>query len=533
MPDERPNVLFLMSDEHSFRCQSRLDDAVGEPVETPALDGIAGSGTTFEQTYCPYPLCVPSRQCMLTGKEVQNCAAWANYLEPEHTTLPERFRDEGWETCLVGKMHLGGERQFAGFEHRPYGDLTGDSGENPEPIDPEKVTTYPTRQAIDKGTRIPGAGATEIPETMLQEQVTKNETLAWVREQEARSEEPWFVTASFLRPHFPLTAPRRHFERYWDTAADEPTDRLTEPKVGREGDFADHPFTAAMEAGFETGEFDEHAVMKARAGYFACVDYLDEIIGDLLSTLEREGYLENTVVVYASDHGEVNGEHGQWWKQAPWESSARVPMYVQTPAQRAGEVDAHAVETPTSLTDLFPTLCGLVDIDAPDDIDGVDLSTAVETGAEPDRGPVVCDKFNDNWGADVEWRMVRDGDYKYVGFRDAPELLFDMAADPRETENLAPDAAGEDREALQRLRSFVADTVDWEENARRRERDQREFEEEHALGIPTGTGNAYHLPDGRVVDAMTPIYHPHVITDNPERAYEDYPGDPARGPPEE
>jgi choline-sulfatase len=523
MPEERPNVLFLMSDEHSFRCQSRLDDDVGEPVDTPALDDLAANATTFDNTYCPYPLCVPSRQSMLTGKEVQNCSAWANYLEPEHTTLPERFRDAGWETCLVGKMHLGGERQFVGYEHRPYGDLTGDSGENPEPITPERVTTYPTRQAIDKGTRIPGAGPTEIPETMLQEQVTANETIAWLREQEARSDDPWFLTASFLRPHFPLTAPRRHFDKYWP-------DGVTPPKVGREGDDADHPFTRAMERGFETGEFTEEEVMKARAGYFACVDYLDEIIGDVLSTLEREGFLENTIVVYASDHGEVNGEHGQWWKQAYWESSSRVPWYVQTPAQRSGDAEAHAVETPVSLTDLFPTLCGLVDVDAPGDVDGVDLSGAVRTGAEPERGPVVCDKFNDNWGADVEWRLVRDGRYKYVAFRDAPELLFDLDSDPLETENLAPDATGEDREALQRLRAHVEETVDWEEIAARREADCEEFEEEHSLGMPTGTGNAYHLSDGRVVDAMTPIYHPHVLTDNPERAYEDYPGDPERGP---
>jgi len=528
---DRPNVLFLMSDEHSFRCQSRLDDDVGEPVRTPTLDDIAERGTTFENTYCPYPICVPSRKCTLTGKEVQSCSAWSGYMQPEQTTLPEVFRDEGYETCLVGKMHLGGDRQFVGFEHRPYGDLTGDSGENPEPIEPGKVTTYPTRQAIDKGTRIPGAGPTQIPETLLQEPVTANETVAWAREQNARSEDPWFLCASFLRPHFPLTAPRRHFRRYWDMEADEPTDVLTEPKVGREGVFADHPFTEAMEEGFDTGQFGEHERMHARAGYFACVDYLDEIIGDMLARLDRAGLLENTIVVYTADHGEVNGEFGQWWKQAPYESSARVPFYVQTPEQRAGEAEGHAVETPVALTDLFPTVCSLADLESPDDLDGVDLSTAVRTGAEPDRGFVVCDKFSKNWGEEVEWRLVRDGRYKYISFRDAPELLFDLDRDPLELEDLAGDASGEDREALERLRAHVEATVDWEEIDARRERDGREAAN-HGLGMPTGTGNAFHLPDGRVVDAMTPVYHPHVLTDNPEQAYDDYPGDPKRGPKE-
>lgn len=523
---DHPNILFLMSDEHSFRCQSRLDDNVGEPVNTPTLDSIASNATTFEQTYCPYPLCAPSRQCMLTGKEVQNCSAWTNYLEPEHTTLPERFRDAGWETCLVGKMHLGGVRQFVGFEHRPYGDLTGDSGENPEPIDPKRLTTHPTRQGIDTGTRIPGAGPTEIPETMLQEQVTANETVAWLREQGSRSDDPWFLTASFLRPHFPLTAPRRHFDRYWP-------DGVTEPKVGWEGDAAEHPFTKAMAEGFETADFSEEDVLRARAGYFACVDYLDEILGDLLLTLDTEGFLENTIIVYASDHGEQNGEHGQWWKQAYWDASSRIPWYVQTPSQRQGETEAHAVDTPVSLIDLFPTLCGLTGLDAPADVDGTDLSHAVMSGEEPDRGPVVCDKFNDNWGAHVAWRLVRDGKYKYVAFRDAPELLFDLEDDPLETTNLVADPNDEDRDVLQCLRTFVEETVDWEAIAERREEDVREFEEEQSLAIPHGTGNAFHLPDGRVIDAMISLYHPHVLTENPQRAYEDYPGTPEAGPYEE
>jgi len=521
MPD-RPNVLFLMSDEHSYRCLSYLDDETGEPVNTPHLDALARNSTVFEQTYCPYPLCVPSRNCMLTGKEVQNCSAWQGRIGEEHTTLPEVFSAAGYETCLVGKMHLGGDRQFVGFDHRPYGDLTGDSGENPDPIDPERLDVRPTRQGIETGTRIPGAGVTEVPETMLQERVTAGETISWLREHEYASDDPWFLCASFMRPHFPLTAPRRHFERYWP-------DGVTEPKVGWEGDTADHPFTHAMAEGFETEDVTEEEAMRARAGYFACVDYLDEVLGDLLSTLDRENRLENTIIVYTSDHGEMNGEHGQWWKQAYWEASTRVPWFVQLPDQRSGERDPAGIETPVNLIDLFPTLCGLAGLDAPEDVDGMDLAESVRTGTEPERGPVVSNKFSDNWGEDVEWRLVRDGRYKYIAFRNAPELLFDLEADPLETRNLALDAEGEDREALERLRAYVEETVDWTAIAEQRERDQREGEQ-HELGIPTGTGNAYHLPDGRVVDAMTPLYCPHVLAENPERVYGDYPGDPDRGP---
>ncbi|MFB6217696.1 MAG: sulfatase, partial [Halobacteriaceae archaeon] len=327
-------------------------------------------------------------------------------------------------------------------------------------------------------------------------------------------------TASFSRPHFPLTAPRRYVARYWDLEADEPTDRLTDPPVGFEGDTTGHPMTVGARDGFRTADIGEREQQRARAAYFACVDYLDEIVGDLLAALDRGGFLEDTVVVYASDHGELAGEHGLWWKHTWHEAAARVPFVVETPGQRRGD-PGHAVETPASLADLFPTVCGLAGVDVPAGVDGTDLSAAVRTGEEPDRGPVFCDNLVDRWGAGTEFRMVRDGRYKYVGFRDAPELLFDLEADPLEQENLAEDP-GAAPEALERLRGVVAETMDFEAAARERERDEAALQE-HQLAVPTELRNSYHMPDGTIVDADTPLYRPHVITENPGAAFEDYP----------
>jgi choline-sulfatase len=206
-----------------------------------------------------------------------------------------------------------------------------------------------------------------------------------------------------------------------------------------------------------------------------------------------------------------------------------VPWIVQTPEQRAGDSAGGRVETPVSLADLFPTLAGLAGVDAPADLDGVDLSTAVRTGEEPDRGPVFCDYLLDGERVHVpgvEYRLVRDGRYKYVGFHDAPELLFDLEADPLEQENLAPDATGDDREALERLRGLVAETLDFEAAFERRARDIERAFEERALDVPESTsGNAFMLPDGRVVDADTPLYEPDVLTDDPGETFADWPGD--------
>lgn len=515
----QPNILYLMSDEHSFRCMGHVDeDAGGEPVSTPTFDRLAAGSTRFTDAYCGMPLCTPSRLCQLTGKEVRKSGAWSNnsVLRPELTTLPETLAALGYATCLVGKMHLGGNRQFVGFDDRPYGDLTGATGHQWEPL--------ARAGGKDVRDRTRDAGVTEIPESRLQEYVTTRESLSWIREREAASEAPWFLFASFSRPHFPLTVPRRYLRRYWDLDADEPTDRLTEPKVGREGDTADHPLTEGAIEGFRTEEIGETERRRARAAYFACVDFLDDVIGEFLATLERDGLLEDTIVVYTSDHGELAGEHGLWWKHTWHEAATRVPLFVRTPAHRRGDRDPATVETPTSLADLFPTLCGLAGIDAPADLDGTDLSPSIRTGEEPDRGPVVCDNLVPRWGDGTEFRMVRDGEYKYVGFRDAPELLFDLGTDPLERDNLAPEATGDDREALERLRRFVAETMDFEAAERERERDSR-LQAEYALDAApaSASGNCYLTTDGTVVDADEPLYDPNVVIADPAATFDDYP----------
>jgi len=519
MPTDRPNVLFLFSDEHSFRCFGHRDDEAGEPVETPTFDRMASRGANFRETYCGMPLCTPSRLCTLTGREVRGAGAWSNWcvLPPRADTLPGVLGDAGYDTCLVGKMHLGGNRQFVGFDDRPYGDLTGGTGHQWEPL--ERAGGRNMRD------RTLDAGVTEVPESHLQEYVTARESVAWIREQEAESDDPWFLTASLSRPHFPLTAPRRHVRRYWDPEADEPTDRLTEPKVGREGDTADHPMTEGAIEGFQTEEIGETERQRARAAYFAAVDFLDEVVGDLLATLERDGLLEDTIVVYASDHGELAGEHGLWWKHTWHEASARVPFFVETPAHRAGEAEGATVGTPASLLDLFPTLCGLVGVDVPEGVDGEDLSASVEEGVEPDRAPVVCDNLIPRWGEGTEFRMVRDGDYKYVAFRDAPGILFDLAADPLEQTNLAPEAGGEDRVALEEMRAFVEETMDFEAVEEERLRD-RELQEEYALDAEVSpSGNCYLTPDGTVIDADKHLYEPDIVFEDAEAAFSDYDGE--------
>ncbi len=331
-----PNVLFIHSDEHSFRYLSaRSRDRGGEPCHTPTLDGLIARGTHFDAAYCQMPLCTPSRIAMLTGRHSHRCGAWSNasVLPPELPTFGSHFRENGFATATVGKMHLGGCLQTAGFGDRPYCDFGGPCAHQPDPL------------SADGGmrSRTLDVGVSDVPEALLQENVVARTAVSWAREQRHRDpDQPWLLYTSFSRSHFPLTAPRRFFDRYYPEG-------VTPPRVGRTGDSADHPMTLGAVAGFQTEAIEPAEGRRARAAYFAAVDCLDEILGDFLAVMERDELLENTIVVYTSDHGELAGEHGLWWKNTWHEGASRVPLIVSLPEHRRGERTAHEVTDPSSL----------------------------------------------------------------------------------------------------------------------------------------------------------------------------------------
>ena len=498
----RPNILFLLSDEHSFRYLGHVDDRQGgEPVHTPNLDGLAGRGVRFSDAYCQMPLCTPSRLSLLTGLEIRRCGGWWNevVLRPELPTLPGTLANAGYETCLVGKMHLAGTNQFADFRYRPYGDLTGRTGHQWEPLDVKETGAYAMRFRTER------AGVTEIPESQMQEHLVAEEGLAFVREQQHRNpEQPWFLCLSFSRPHFPLTAPRRHFERYWPNG-------VTPPKVGPTGDAYSHPMSVGMRKGFRVREISPAEMMKARAAYFACVSYLDEILGDLLIRLQGAGALDKAIIIYTSDHGEMAGEHGVWWKQGWYEACTRVPLIFSLPQHRKGTMTSRIRQTPVALVDLFPTICSLAGVNYPGGLDGIDLCAAITGDTPPADRPIVCDNLMPRWGRGTEFRMVRQGSYKYVRFREAPALMFDLANDPMEQVNLCRTPPEPAREARDRLRRFAEESMDFDEAQRERLERDAALERDYALNLPESTGNLYLMPNDRLLNAEDMLYHPTII----------------------
>jgi choline-sulfatase len=506
---ERPNILFLLSDEHSHRFLSaRSCEDGGEPCRTPTLDGLIEHGAHFSDTYCQMPLCTPSRIAMLVGRHSHRAGAWNNssILPPDLPTFGSLLGDDGYATCTVGKMHLGGSRQFAGFQHRPYGDFGGPCAHQFDPLRSYEVGG--SLPGMDLRSRTADAGHMEVPESQLQEAAVAAESIAWLREHRQRQpNQPWFLMSSFSRPHFPLTAPHRHLDRYWP-------DGVTPPRVAAgSGDSAQHPMTRGAIAGFRTDEIEREEGLKARAAYFACVDYLDEILGDYLVRLERDGALDNTIIVYASDHGEMCGEHGLWWKNTWHEASARVPLIISTPEHRRGDVSAETIRDPASLADLLPTLCGFAGVDPPDDIDGIDLSgpcRGESSSALLQRPGVITESMMPRWGDGTEFRLIRSRRHKYITFRGVEDLAFDLENDPHEQVNLLAHEVYDPQ--IESLRSHVLDGFDFDAVERSRSEQTADLRSRFASRTNASTPNQVLRGDGKLVEADTPLYDADVIS---------------------
>lgn len=497
MHNRRPNILFILTDQHHPRVAGFAGDPV---VQTPNLDRLAARSVQFDTAICSSPCCTPSRMSLLTGKDIHHCSAWNNHwvIFPEHVTWPAHFASHGYRTCLVGKMHFGGADQMQGFQHRPYGDLRHGLGHQPDPIDLFPAYHGPTK-----------VGVTDIPESLLQENITTRETLAYLLEHHDREPAaPWFCCASYSRPHSPYTAPGRYLRRYRGKV--EPIDLPDDFKQRLD------PYSRRIYDGEPGRDLTPEESVRAREAYYACVDFVDDCIGELLDGLEKAGVLENTIVIYSSDHGDMIGQHGLWGKCVPYDGSIGVPLLISGPEAAGVRPGHHRVQHPISLMDLFPTTCRLAGIDVPEGLDGVDYSAVL---AEPDAPNPPRDAAPSTYipyavRAAGAWRLpddqpacamrtIRERDWKYVELEGAGPLLFDMKSDPREATNLAdrPDQA----HRCARMRGRVMDGFDWKTVRRQIDSDRQRLRQ-FASGVKPTTPNQYMLADGRIFDAEASLY---------------------------
>jgi choline-sulfatase len=441
---ERPNILLFMVDQLTARVLS----AYGGPVcKTPNIDELAARGTVFESASCPYPLCSPSRSAMMTGRLPSRIGAWDNGSDfpASVPTFAHYLRAAGYYTCISGKMHFVGPDQMHGFEER----LTTE-------IYPADFSWTPAPDEVAAADRF-GAGVSTV-ETVLDAgpmartmQIDYDEEVVHRAERElyarARStnRRPFLLTVSLTQPHDPyVTRPE-----WWDLYADTPIDP---PRVDPIPLDRRDPHSRMLHGhyGQDKVEIGPQATANARRGYYGMISHIDALFGRLLATLDDCGMTGNTVVLFTSDHGDMMGERGMWFKKTLFEPAIQVPLIVAGPG-----IGADRIAQPVSLLDLLPTFADLAGVSLVTPADGESLLPLLADHDAPHE-PVLVEHLDG--GTDAPRVMLRDGPLKLVLSQAYPPMLFDLSRDPEELDNLAEVPAA--RHDLARLSAMAAEVWD-------------------------------------------------------------------------
>jgi arylsulfatase A-like enzyme len=477
MPTPTRNVVLICADQWRGDCLS----ADGHPVvRTPHLDEVAGRGVRFSRAYSATPTCVPARAALHTGLS-QTRHGRVGYEDgvpwtPYRTTMAGAFREAGFQTKCVGKMHVWPERARLGFDDielhdgylhhsrrrerdpRTYDDYLGwlagqeGVGAAEDYADHGLNCNSHVARPWDKAERLhPTNWATMRAVDFL-----------YRRDPTA----PFFLFLSYHRPHPPYDPPGWAFDQY--LAAPEGS-----PPAGGWSDVYDEWRRDGVHDTL-VGRTDPVTWHRARAGYYGHMAHIDQQVNRFLQSLQEFGLLDNTVVAFVSDHGEMLGDHGLWRKGFPYEGSARVPFLLAGPGVPRGAVCEEVVE----LRDVMPTLLDAAGITVPEGIDGRSALPA----ARDRTGALRPWLHGEHVLLEQSLQWLTDGREKYVWMsRDRHEQLFDLTEDPHELHDLSADPAAAGRLAMWRER-LVAELV----------------------GRPEGFVSSGKLVAGRRVDPVLP-----------------------------
>lgn len=440
MSKNSPNILFIQADQLAAAYLGCYGNSVSK---SPEIDSLAATGMLFERAYTNFPLCAPSRFSMLSGKLASAIEAYDNGAEFPSSipTFVHHLRALGYQTCLSGKMHFVGADQLHGLEERLTTDLypsdfgwTGD------------WTEVAMGQSNNDST-FNGAGiCLRNPQMEYDEEVVHRACRKLYEIARGQDTRPFMLAVSMTHPHDPYQCRPEYWNRYRHEDIDM-------PGVGMLPEDEMDPYSKRLKAqyGLYESQPDEETVRIARHAYYGSISYLDDQVGRLLTVLNETGLGENTLIMFTSDHGDMLGERGLWYKKCFYENAIRVPLIISMPRGIPGKFTKNV-----SLVDLFPTILEYADPDAgfldiAGQLEGNSLMKVLQ-GRDDDWNDVVYSESLAE-GANAAVLMVKDGAMKYTLSGIDPEQLFDLDSDPLELNNLAGQV--EYRQTQARLRSLA------------------------------------------------------------------------------
>lgn len=446
-----PNVLILMSDEHRFDVAGFAGNPV---VRTPNLDRLAKDAVVFKNAYTPSPVCIPARQCIVAGQYPRTChvESYGEDLTPNYRTFAREFSEQGYKTAAAGKLHHMGIDQMQGWQLRiaPDAEVSlnayyRQSGKKPDAFDKLK-----TSMKWDDKKEILRAGP-GISAYARRDELTVEGSKNFIYEHftdsfydRAEPDQPLMLYVGLLNPHYPYIARQELFDYY-----------LNRVKPYDNQEVSAHPFLGRCSncGPLRIGEqVTVREVTRAMAAYYANVETIDSQFGQVLKALEDAGQdLDDWIIIYTSDHGEMLGEHSIWEKQRFYEGSVRVPLLIRSPRL----FSPRTVTENVNLIDLYATLGELCGVKVPAEVESRSLT-----------GLLRGDKsFWDNetisqWGG--KNLMIKRDHYKYQWYGDdGSELLFDLEEDPDENRDFHREPAYKEMmEQFRRRKEEIGFTYD-------------------------------------------------------------------------
>ncbi|MEC7906470.1 MAG: sulfatase, partial [Verrucomicrobiota bacterium] len=409
------NVLFLISDD----LKASVLGAYGDPIcETPNIDRLAHEGMVFDRTYCQGTSCAPSRRSFMHSR----------YEGETEINMGKHFIDNGYFSARVGKiyhMKVPGDI-IAGTDGLDIESTWLESYNSPG-LEAHTVGDYACLNLNIFTSDLGGRYSTAMPHRWFvtvsyegdgsdqPDYKTASQMIELIRQ---RKNEPFYLAAGFVRPHYPMVAPQRYFDKY-------PIGDIELPYVP-EDDHDDIPpmgFPNVVSTKDPIGKYPDNQ-KRMWAGYYATVTYMDEQVGRIVDELEAQGLRDETVIVFISDHGYHLGEHHFWQKSNLHEEALRVPLIISAPGFRGGR-SAAMVE----LMDIFPTVAELTGLSIPDSVQGESLVPILNDPNQRVREAALS--------IDGSGYALRTERWAYIRYNDETEELYDMMSDPSQITNLA------------------------------------------------------------------------------------------------
>lgn len=415
---EKPNVLVLFTDQQRFDTIHSLGHS---HMITPNLDRLVKSGVSYTQAHTTNPVCVPARHDLLTGLSGQSHGFFNNNPNPIKDaaipTIPRIFLNNGYRTAAVGKCHHQPTR-----EHHGYGEMHL-MEEVPKRRQDDQYATFLKESGREDITHLHGLRAWLLHEPQNSQMDSAQHPNTWVADRtiqwlEENKDEPFYLFASWIAPHPPWHLPPEYQGLYRDKELPEPI-----PPARR--------FPFSSEHGEWFGDEDSPTLKRCiREFYYASITMVDENIGRVLDYLEENALLENTLILFASDHGEMLQDRGLYTKQLPYDGSVRIPMVIRYP--KRFEPNTQCCDF-VDLFDILPTCLDVCGLEYPES-QYTPVGESLCSDAPQRNRSVQC---SSNGKGANRWLMIRNQRYKYIyWYKKGTREFYDLENDPHELNNL-------------------------------------------------------------------------------------------------